>query len=92
MTLTLELPLDVETRLQELSSLHGQPPAEYALHLLDDWLREDEQDLSESVAALRQGLADLEAGDRGVLLEDYRTQLEAEYQRQDEASVSLAAA
>jgi len=85
MTLMLNLSPETEARLHEIASLHGQKPEEYTSSLLDRWLREDEQEFAEAVAAVREGLADLEAGDRGMLLEDYRAQLEAEYRREDAA-------
>ena len=92
MALMLNLSPEAEARLHEIASLHGQEPEEYTSSLVDEWLREDEQDFAESAAALREGLADLEAGDRGMLLEDYRAQLETEYRREDAARSSLAAA
>lgn len=58
----------------------------------DEWLREDEQDFTESVAAVREGLADLEAWDRGILLEDHRVQLEADYRQEDAALFPVGAA
>ncbi len=92
MTLMLNLSPETEARLHEMASLHGQKPEEYTSSLLDNWLREDEQDFAASAATIREGLADLEAGDRGMLLEDYRAQLEAEYRQEDTARSSLAAA
>ena len=76
MTLMLNLSPEAEARLHEIASLHGQEPEEYTACLVDEWLREDEKGLAESAAALREGLDDLEAGDRGMLLEDYRAQNE----------------
>ncbi len=92
MTLMLSLSPESETHLRELADLHGQKPEEYTSLLLDEWLREDGKDFAESVAAVREGLADLEAGDRGMLLEDYQAQLQAEYRREDAARYSKAAA
>lgn len=91
MTLMLNLSPEAEARLHEIASLHGQKPEEYTSSLLDGWLREDEQDLAESAAVIREGLAELEAGDRGMLLEDYRAQLDSEYHREDAARSPAAA-
>ena len=92
MTLLLNLPSDKETRLREIADQDGKTPEEYALSLLDQWLLADEQDFQEAAAAVGEGLTDLENGDRGMLLEDYRAQLEMEYRRQDEAAPAKAAA
>lgn len=87
MTLMLNLSPETEARLHEMASRHGQKPEEYALSLLDKWLREDEQGFAEAVAAVHEGLTDLEAGDRGMLLEDYRAEIvnERTSRRQDTA-------
>ena len=92
MTLMLSLPPEKETRLRELADQDGKTAEEYTLSLLDEWLIADEQDFQEAAAAIREGLADLENGDRGMLFEDYQAQLEAEYRRLDEAGSAQAAA
>lgn len=68
MTLTLELPPDVEARLRTNAALHGKDVAEYLLTLVEtDPLVDltefkDMTDFEDSVAELREGFADLEAG------------------------------
>jgi len=68
MTLTLELPPDVEARLRTNAALHGKDVAEYLLTLaetdplVDLTEFKDMTDFEDSVAELREGFADLEAG------------------------------
>ena len=79
MPLTLNLPPDKETRLRELADAQGQTAEEYTLPLLDEWLTADERDFADAAEALGEGLADLEAGDRVMLLEDYRAEVERSF-------------
>jgi plasmid stability protein len=88
MTLMLSLSPETESRLRALAALHGRMPEEYTSLLLDEWLREERQDFTEAAAVIGEGLADLEAGDRGMLLEDYRAHLEEQYRREDASSQS----
>lgn len=92
MALILNLTPEVEAHLHEMASQHGQKPEEYTLSLLDEWVRQDEREFTEAVSAIREGLADLEAGDRGMLLEDYRSQLEEQYRREDAARSPIGSA
>jgi predicted transcriptional regulator len=69
MTLTLELTPEVETRLHELAALHGQTEEDYALRALDAQTLAQKKDLEESVAAIRQSMADFAAG-RSYSLEE----------------------
>ena len=81
MLLTLNLPLDQETQLRELADAQGQTAEEYTLSLLDEWLAADDRDFAEAADALRESLADLEAGDRGMLLEEYHAEIERSFAR-----------
>lgn len=68
MTLTLELPPHVEERLRTNAALHDKDIAEYVVALVENDtpidLTEfrDMADFEKSVAELREGFADLEAG------------------------------
>lgn len=68
MTLILELPPDVEDRLRANAALHGKPVADYLVTLVENDppidLSEfrDMADFEDSVAELREGFADMEAG------------------------------
>lgn len=82
MTLTLELPPDVEERLRTNAALHDKNIAEYVVALVENDtpvdLTEfrDMADFEESVASTREGLADFEAG-RTISLEEMSAELEA---------------
>lgn len=68
MTLTLELPADLEDRLRTNAALHGKPVTDYVVTLVENDplidLSEfrDMADFEDSVAELREGFADMEAG------------------------------
>lgn len=87
-TLTLEIPPEIEGRLQERAIQNGQAVADYLLTLVEaDVLEEiesaeptDQADFEEAAAAIREALADFDAGDRGMLLEDYRAQVRGKQQ------------
>jgi len=79
MTLMLSLPPNKEAQLCELADAQGQTAEEYTLSLLEEWLAADEQDFAEAADAIREGLADLEAGDHGMLLEDHRAEIERSF-------------
>lgn len=68
MTLTLEFPPDLEERLRTNAALHDKDVAEYVIALVENDTPvdlaefKDRADFEESVAELREGFADLEAG------------------------------
>lgn len=82
MTLMLELDPEVEARLRTNAALHGKDVAEYLLTLAENDtpvdLTEfrDMADFEESVSAIREGLADLDAG-RTISFEDWSAREEA---------------
>lgn len=87
MTVTLDIPSSLEPLFQEKATQRGQALPDYILSLAeaglyaeaglneDDW--QTEENLEEEVAIITQGLADLHAGDKGMLLEDYRAEVMA---------------
>lgn len=82
MTLILELSPDVEARLRTNAAIYGKDIADYLLALAENDtpvdLTEfnDRADFEASVAGIREGLADLEAG-RTISLEEMSAELEA---------------
>jgi predicted transcriptional regulator len=80
MTLTLNITPEVEARLRHLADLEGKEEIALAARLQNGLLAEEERDFNEAVEAVREGLADLDSGDRGMLLEDYRAQIQSERQ------------
>ncbi len=82
MTLTLELSPDVEARLKINAAVHGKNIADYLLTLaennapIDSTEFNDMADFQASVAGIREGLADLDAG-RSISLEEMAADLEA---------------
>ena len=82
MTVTLELSPDVEERLRTNAAVHGLPVTEYLVTLAQNDLLidlsefRDMADFEESVAELREGFADLEAG-RTISLEEMALELAA---------------
>jgi hypothetical protein len=79
MTLTIHLPVDIETRLRDAASQAGSDPADFAAGLVADGLRAEDD--PEAVAAITAAVAEYEstraAGDRGIpadeVLADIRT-------------------
>ena len=79
MTLTLELSPDVEERLRSNAAVHGLPITEYLVTLAanDPAIDLSEfRDMEDSVAELREGFADLEAG-HTISLEELPAELAA---------------
>ena len=81
MTITLEIPAEMEVQLCDRAARRGQTVTDYLMSLAEsedyftiyDW--EDEADHQEAIAIIEQGLAELHAGDKGMLLEDYRAEV-----------------
>lgn len=85
MTVTLELPPDLEADLSERAAQRGQAIQDYFLTLAEEdlySLAEMSNEEQEEVAAiLEEELAEAHSGDPGMLLEDYRAEVMAEYHR-----------
>ena len=89
MTITLEVPPEMEAQLCERAAKRGQTVTDYMMTLAEsedyfsiyEW--ESEADHQEAIAVIEQELEDLHAGgDKGMLLEDYRAEVMAEYHAQ----------
>lgn len=77
MTVTLELPPDTEAGLRERAAKRGQSVTDYLLTLAEFG---DDLDLSlseEEISSVQEGLAEIEAGDKGVSLEEFHTEMMA---------------
>lgn len=83
MTVTLELPPDLEAELSERAAQRGQAITDYFLTLAEEDLysmTEMSAEEQEEVAAiLEEEIAGVHSGDQGMLLEDYRAEVMAEY-------------
>ncbi len=87
MTVTLEIPPALEPLLKENATQRGQALPDYILSLTEVGLyaeanqdedeRQTEEDRAEEAAIVQERMADRIAGDRGVLLEDYRAEVMA---------------
>jgi predicted transcriptional regulator len=62
MTLTIQLPPDVERRLREKAIERGEAVEAVAAAVLADALAWDAQDAGDAVEGIRRGLEDFEAG------------------------------
>ena len=95
MTVTLDIPPDMETLLQEKATQQGQGLPDYLLSLAEADLYEDDwqtdEDREEEIAIIHQGLADLHAGDKGMLLEDYRAEVMAKREARKQQSLKAVA-
>ena len=97
MTLVLEISPETEARIRMNATVRGQDVAEYITTLtendqvIDLSEFEDQADFDDSVAGIREGLADLEAG-RTYSLEETFTHAEAhleELERQQHTRAAL---
>ena len=75
MTVTLELPPDLEVELSERAAQRGQAIADYFLTLAEEDLyglvEMSVKEQEEVAAVLHERMQDRLAGDKGILLEDY---------------------
>ncbi len=81
MTLTLELSPELEARLKKNAAVRGKDVTDYVVMLVENDTPidltefEDTADFQASVAGIREGLADLDAG-RSISLEEMAALLE----------------
>lgn len=71
MTVTLELPPGMEAVLSAKAALFGLTLPDYLLSVLEADTDDDDSLTAEEIASVQTALADTEAGDKGILLEDY---------------------
>ena len=88
MTVTLEIPAEMEPQLCERAARRGQTVTDYLMTLAEsedyfsiyEW--ESETDRAETIAIIGSELRDIHVGgDLGMFLEDYRAEVTAKYQR-----------
>ena len=77
MTVTLEIPPEMETILSAKANLFGLPLSDYLFSLLEADTDNDYSLSVEEIASVQQGLADIKAGDKGISLEEFKAEMEA---------------
>ena len=102
MTVTLNIPSALEPLFQEKATQRGQALPDYILSLAeaglyaetdqdeDDW--QTDEDRAEEVAIVQERMADRIAGDKGILLEDYRAEVMAKREARKRSLTSEARA
>lgn len=75
MTITLELPPDLEAELSERAAQRGQVITDYFLTLAEEDIyglaEMSAEDQEEVTVVLRERMQDRQDGEKGILLEDY---------------------
>ncbi len=77
MTVTLEIPPEMEAVLSAKAKLFGLSLSDYLFSLLEADTDDDYSLSVEEIASVQQGLADIEAGDKGISLEEFKAEMEA---------------
>ncbi len=75
MTVTLELPSDLESEISTRAAERGQAIPDYLLTLAEEdvygEIEMSEAERQEEIALIRERIQDRLSGDKGILLEDY---------------------
>ncbi len=91
MTVTLELPPDMEAVLTAKAELFGLALPDYLFSVLEADT-DDEYSLTvEEIASVQEGLAELHAGDKGILLEDFHAEMMTKMERLKQQKMEVAA-
>ena len=91
MTVTLEIPAEMEQVLSAKAKLFGLALPDYLFSVLEA-NTDDESSLTvEEIASVQEGLAELHAGDNGMLLEDFRAEMTAKMERMKQQTQEVAA-
>ena len=77
MTVTLEIPFEIEAVLDAKAKLFGLALPDYLLSVLEANVDEEYSMSVEEIASVQQALAEGDAGDKGMLLEDFRAEMDA---------------
>ena len=81
MTITLEIPAEMETVLGAKAKLFGLALPEYVFSLCET-ATDDYYSLSvDEIAGVQEALADIEAGDKGISLEDFDKEMQAKMEQ-----------
>ena len=97
MTVTLEIPPEMEAQLCDRATRRGQSVTDFLMTLAEsedyyyiyDW--EDEAEHQEVIAVIEQRLADVEAGEKGELLEDFHEDMLARIEERKQKATGAAA-
>ena len=97
MTVTLEIPPELEAQLCDRTTRRGQSVSDFLMTLaeseeyyyLHEW--EDEAERQEITAVIEQRLADVEAGDKGILLEDFHSEMLTRIEERKQKAAGAAA-
>lgn len=92
MTVTLTIPPEMEAVLSAKAELFGLSLPNYLFSLLETETDHYYSLSVEEIAGVQQGLAELQAGDKGMLLEDYRAEAMAKRAARKQQQEAQAAA
>lgn len=81
MTVTLNIPPEIEAVLSAKAKLFGLSLPDYLFSLLQSEAYDDYSLSVEEIASVQQGLADIKAGDKGISLEEFKAEMEAKIAR-----------
>ncbi len=91
MTVTLEIHAEMEKVLSAKAKLFGLTLPDYLFSVLEA-NTDDEYSLTvEEIVSVQEGLAELHAGDKGMLLEDFRAEMTAKMDRLKPQATEVAA-
>lgn len=92
MTVTLQIPPDMEAILSRKAELFGLSLPEYLFSLAEADTDDDYSLSPEDIESVQQGLAEIAAGDRGISLEEMRAEMMATLeQRKKQPDIEAAA-
>ena len=91
MTVTLEIPAEMQSVLQAKADLFGLALPDYVFSLCET-ATDDCYSLSvEEIAGVQEALADIEAGDKGISLEDFDKEMQAKMEQRKSQRMKVAA-
>lgn len=91
MTITLEIPPKIESVLSAKAKLFGSALPDYLYPLLET-NTDDYSSLSVGeISSVQAGLAEIEAGDKGILLEEFKEEMAERRAQRSQQRVEVAA-
>ena len=91
MTVTLELPPNMEVVLSAKAKLFGLALPDYLFSVLEAETDTEYSLTAEEIASVQKGLAELHAGGKGIPLEDFRAEMTAKMERMKQQPQEVAA-
>ena len=91
MTVTLEIPAEMESVLSAKAELFGLALPAYVFSLCEADADENYSLTVEEIASVQQGLAEIKAGDKGISLEDFDKEMTAKMEHLKQHPVKIAA-